>query len=208
MKIVVFGATGTVGLEIVKQALERGYEVTAFARDPEKLSELRKSNLLIHKGDVLNSKDVEDSIARHDAVICSLGDGRIGKIRAKGTLNIIQSMDRLNIKRFICLSTLGVGDSYENLNFIWKHIMFGFFLKSAFKDHKLQEHYIFKSSLIFTIVRPSALINGAITNDFKIGFDGKFKDLNLKISKEDVANFLLEQLHKEDYLMQAVSISN
>lgn len=208
MKIVVFGATGSVGLEVVKQALAKGYEVTAFVRNPEKLSKLNQQNLRIFKGNVLNIKEVENAIAEHDAVLCALGDGRDGKIRGAGTHNIIQAMDKCNVNRFICLSTLGIGDSYGNLNFIWKHIMFGFLLKSAFNDHKLQENYIWKSQLKFTIVRPSALIDGVITSDFKIGFDADYKNLNLKISKENVANFLLHQLHSDDYSMKAVSISN
>ena len=208
MKIVVFGATGTVGLEVVKQALEKGYIVTAFVRNPEKLANLNRQNLRLYKGDVLNVKEVENAIVEHDAVLCALGDGRGGKIRESGTLNIIQAMNKVNLKRLICISTLGVGDSYGNLNFIWKHIMFGFFLKSAFNDHKLQENHVWNSQLKFTIVRPSALVNGAITNDFKIDFDNKYKNLKLKISKEDVANFLLNQLHSDEYLMKAVSISN
>ncbi|MGH2623691.1 MAG: NAD(P)-dependent oxidoreductase [Sphingobacterium sp.] len=208
MKIVVFGASGTAGLEIVKQALKNDHIVTAFVRNSEKLSNLNSQNLQVYKGDVLNVKNVENAIVGSDAVLCALGDGRGGKIRESGTLNIIQAMNNVNVKRFICISTLGIGESYGNLNFIWKYIMFGFFLKSAFNDHKLQEYYIWNSQLKFTIVRPSALIDGSITNDFKIGFDEKYNNLKLKISKQDVANFLLNQLDSEEYIMKAVSISN
>ncbi|NGM66872.1 NAD(P)-dependent oxidoreductase [Sphingobacterium sp. SGR-19] len=117
-------------------------------------------------------------------------------------------MNSAAIRKLICLSTLGVGESYGNLIFIWKHIMFGMLLKRAFNDHKLQEEYICNSNLDYTIVRPSALTGGAITDGYKIGFDEKYKKLNLKISRADVEDFMLRQLHSDNYLNKAVSISN
>lgn len=208
MNIIVFGATGTVGKEIVKQALEKGYYVTAFLRNPGKMTFLNHPNLRVYTGDVTNAEEVKNAVKNHDAVFCALGDGRVGKIRALGTLNIIHAMNSVAVRKLICLSTLGIGDSYGNLNFIWKHIMFGMLLKKAFNDHKLQEEYIRNSDLDYTIVRPSALTDGAITGGYAIGFDEKYKKLNLKISRADVADFMLRQLHREDYLKKAVSISN
>lgn len=208
MKIIVFGATGSVGLEIMKHALEKDLKVTAFVRNPEKMTNVHQANLTIHKGDVSNFTDVENAIKGHDAVFCALGDGRKGEIRASGTLNIIRAMNKSGVKRLICLSTIGMGESYGNLNFFWKHIMFGMLLKKAFNDHKLQERYVFDSHLDYTIVRPSALIDGTITSNYKIGFDGKYKKLNLKISRSDVADFMLHQLCDVKYLKNTVSISN
>ena len=208
MKVIIFGATGTVGVEIVKQALEKGHVVTAFVRHPEKMAKLQHANLTVFKGDVLNLSDVENAVKNHDAVLCVLGDGRAGKIRALGTRNIIDAMKKTGIKRLICQSTLGIGESYGNLNFIWKHVMFGMLLKKAFQDHQLQEQHILNSGLDYTIVRPSSLTDGTVTKGFKIGFDGEYKKLNLKISRADVADFILSQLQTNGYIKKAVSISN
>ncbi len=208
MKVIIFGASGSVGTEIVKQSLYKGYEVTAFVRNPEKIATLNHANLTILKGDVLNISEIANAVQNHDAVFCTLGDGKVGKIRALGTSNIIDAMKQTGVNRLICQSTLGIGESYGNLNFIWKHIMFGMLLKKAFQDHQLQEQYILKSNLDYTIVRPSALTEGTITNGYKIGFDGAFKKLNLKISRADVANFMLCQLQNGEYIKKAVSISN
>ena len=208
MKLVIFGATGTVGKELVNQAIEKGYNVTAFVRNPEKTQITNHSNLTIHKGDVLNLTEVENALKNQDVVLCALGDGKIGKIRALGTKNIIEAMNKTGQKRLICQTTLGMGESYGNLNFIWKHIMFGMLLKKAFQDHQLQEKYILESNLDYTLVRPSALTDGGVTNDYKIGFDGNLKKLNLKISRADVANFMLRQVSTNEYLKKAVSISN
>src|SRR5690554_4377204 len=172
------------------------------------MKNLKHTNLTVYEGNVSNPKEVEHAVKNHDAVFCALGDGRAGKIRAEGTFNIINAMNKAEVKKLICLSTLGMGESYGNLNFIWRHIMFGMLLKRAFNDHKLQEEYIRNSNLDFTIVRPSALTDGAMTNGYKIDFDGKYKKLNLKISRADVADFMLRQLHSENYVRKAVSISN
>jgi putative NADH-flavin reductase len=208
MKLIIFGATGTVGMEIVKHALANNYAVTAFVRNPEKMANIKHANLFIFKGDVRNPTEVEHAIKNHDAVLCALGDGRVGTIRAVGTRNIINAMNKTGIKRLICQTTLGMGESYANLNFIWKHIMFGMLLKKAFQDHQVQEQYLLNSNLNYTIVRPSAFTNGPLTNGFKVGFSGEYKKLKLKISRADVADFMLSQLHTDGYVKKAVSISN
>lgn len=208
MNVIVFGATGTVGSEIVKQALAKGHKVTAFVRNPGKVSLQENPNLTIYKGDVLNPKDIQEALQNQEAVLCALGDGKTGKIRARGTKNIIEAMNEKRVKRLICQSTIGAGDSYENLNFIWKHVMFGFLLKRVLPDHNLQEKYIQESNLNYTIVRPGALTNGAITNAYKTGFAKDLKKLSLKINRADVADFMLQQLSAEDYIRKSVSISN
>lgn len=208
MKIIVFGATGTVGIEIVKQALANGDQVTAFVRNPEKFPLTKNGNLKIQKGDVLNLQEVKNSLQKQDVVLCALGDGKIGKIRALGTKNIIEAMNETGMSRLICQSTIGAGDSYGNLNFIWKYVMFGFLLKKVLPDHNLQEKYIQQSNLNYTIIRPSALTNGAITDTYKIGFAKDVKNLSLKINRADVANFMLRQISTSNYSRKSVAISN
>ena len=208
MNIIVFGSTGSVGSEIVTQALGKGYYVTVFVRNPEKFPLAERKSLKIYKGDVLNLEDVKKAMQNQEAVLCALGDGKIGKIRAQGTANIIKAMNGAGLKRLLCLSTIGTGDSYENLNFIWKHVMFGFLLKKVLPDHNLQEQYIQQSNLDYTIVRPGALKNGAITNTYKIGFAKGLKKLSLKINRVDVADFMLRQLAIPDYIRKSVCISN
>ena len=208
MKLIVFGATGTVGQHLVELGLQKGYGITAFTRSPQKLLESSAKDVKIFKGDILNVREVELAIEGHDAVLCTIGDGRRGTIRAEGTKNIIEAMRRANVKRLICQTTLGLGESEANLNFFWRHIMFGWFLKKAFDDHELQEKYITESDLDFTIVRPSALGNGVMTHKYRVGFNGNAKGLKLNISRVDVADFMLQQLQSREFIKKAVSISN
>lgn len=206
MKIAIFGATGSVGRLAVTQALEQGHTVTALVRDPEKV-ETRHESLRLIKGDVLNSSDVEKTVQGQDAVLCILGAGRKGTIRSKGTKTIIDAMQKSGVKRLICQSSLGVGDSRGNLNFLWKYIMFGLLLRAAYADHVLQEEYVMKSGLDWTIIRPAAFTDGPRTGVYRHGFSGTAEGLTLKISRSDVADFLLRQLTDDTYLHKTPGLS-
>lgn len=208
MQILIFGATGSLGSHIVEQALKKGYSVKAFTRNPEKLRVFENPDLSVVQGDVNNFSDVRNTMKEVDAVFCALGDGAKGKVRATGTRNIIKAMRNSGVNRLICQTTLGAGDSSGNLNFFWKHVMFGFLLKKAFQDHQLQEKYILESGLDYTIVRPGAFTNDTITRNFQVGFDGNAKSLRLKISRADVAFFMLEQLGTKKFVGKTVGISN
>jgi putative NADH-flavin reductase len=209
MKVIVFGSTGTIGKHLVKQSLEDGYEVTAFCRDIEKLNQVKHPNLIIVEGDVFNIKDVINAVKEQDVVIVSLGSGKSRKsiVRSEGTKNIIFALKINGVSRLICQSTLGTGKSNNNLNFFWKYIMFGWFLKQVFLDHELQEQYVKDSNLDWTIVRPSAFTDGEKTKNYLHGFSAKEKSLKLKISRADVADFILKQVTNQNYLHQTPGLS-
>lgn len=207
MKLIIFGATGTIGTELLLQAVELNHQVTAFARTPEKLAQVKHRLDRIVNGDVLDPDSVAKSIEGHDAVLVALGAGREGKVRAEGTRNIVRGMQRHGVQRLICQTTLGAGDSWSNLNFFWKRIMFGWFLKSAFEDHQLQEKIVIDSGLSWTIVRPAAFTDGPITGSYKHGFSPTAKSVSLKISRKDVALFMLMQLTSDEYLRKTPGLS-
>lgn len=207
MKLIIFGATGSVGTLLVQQALQQGYTVTAFTRNTDKLSAISHERLSVFKGDLFNPADVDRAIAGQDAVLCVIGDGNKGTVRSQGTKNIIAAMKNNGVKRLVCETTLGLGDSKGNLNLMWK-ILFGIFLRKAFKDHEMQEQHVFGSRLDYTIVRPSAFTDGDVTGAYKVGFDSRAKGLTLKIARADVADFILKQVNTDRFLNRAVSISN
>lgn len=204
MKLLVFGSTGGVGRQLVKQALEQGHTVTAFARDPAKL-DIKHANLKVVQGDAMDLASVEKAVQGQDAVLCSLGAGRKGTIRSER--HIIRAMEKAGVRRFICQTTLGVGDSRGNLNFFWKYIMFGIFLRQAYADHVSQENYVKQSCLDWTIVRPGAFVDGNRTGEYRHGFLGTDKTSKLKISRADVADFMLKQLTDDTYLNKTPSVS-
>ena len=208
-KLVVFGSTGTIGIHVVSQSLEMGYEVLAFCRNKNKLNNLSHPNLLIMEGDVLNSADVSKAVSGMDVVIIALGSGnnRTSTVRSEGTRNIIQAMHTHGVSRLICQTTLGVGDSRGNLNFFWKHIMFGWFLKNVFLDHELQEQLVKDSFLNWTIVRPSAFTDGERTGNYLHGFSPKDTSTKLKIARADVADFIVKQITGVNYIHHTPGLS-
>lgn len=207
MNLLIFGSTGTIGRHLVQQALAAGHQVTAFARSPQKLEDLKHPNLRLFQGDVLDATSVEKAMQEQDVVCCALGAGRKGQVRAEGTRNILRAMEKNDMKRLICQTTLGAGDSRGNLNFFWKHLMFGFLLKDAYQDHELQEKYIRESSLDWIIVRPSAFTDGKLTSNYRHGFAPTDKSINPKISRADVADFMLKQLADDTYLRKTPGLS-
>jgi len=206
MHALIIGSTGTVGRELVKQALARGYAVTAFARDPAKL-QLEHQNLTVARGDVMDLESMAQVMPGKDAVLSAIGAGGKGGVRATGTRNIIEVMQKCGVQRLVCLSSLGVGESRANLNFFWRHIMFGLLLRRAFADHVAQEHHIKESGLDWTIVRPGAYADGERTGTYRHGFPATATDLKLKISRADVADFMLEQLTDDSYMRMTPGIS-
>jgi len=206
MKLIIFGATGTVGRQLVDQALAQGHQVTAFVRDPAALK-LEHRGLTHQAGDVLDPNAVSDAVRGHDAVLIALGAGRKGTVRAVGTKHVIEAMKRHGVRRLVCQSTLGAGDSRPVLNFFWKRIMFGLLLREAYADHEAQEALVKRSGLDWTIVRPGAFTDGPVTGAYKHGFAPTETDLKLKISRADVASFMLRQLTGSAYLHRSPSLS-
>jgi putative NADH-flavin reductase len=203
MKVIVFGATGNIGRKLVQQSLEKNYRVTAFSRTSSLLAN-SSSELRTYDGDVTSLTDVRNAVAGHDGVFITLGSGkkRTGTVRSQGTKNIIQAMKDNGVRRLVCQTTLGCGDSKGNLNFFWKNIMFGWFLKEVFLDHELQEDYVKSSGLEWTIIRPAAFTGGPKTGNYKHGFGANERSLKLKISTEDVADFMIKEFRSNNYLMK------
>lgn len=206
MKLIIFGATGTLGRHVVAQALEQDHQVTAFARNPSALN-LAHPNLVCIRGDALDKDAVANAVADHDAAVITLGAGMKGTVRSVGSRHIIDAMERHGVRRLVCLSTLGAGDSHNNLNFFWKYIMFGLLLRKAMLDHEAQEALVRSSSLDWIIVRPAAFHDGPATGLYKHGFPRSEKNLKLNVSRADVADFMLKGLTNNAYLHQLPGLS-
>lgn len=205
MKLVVFGSTGSVGRHIVAQARAEGHVVTGFSRGQATEPEFSPDALV--QGDVLDPEAVAKAVAGQDAVLVALGAGRKGGVRAPGTANVIAAMKRHGVRRLVCQSTLGAGESVGNLNFFWKHVMFGMLLRPAYADHQAQERLVRDSGLDWTIVRPAAFTDGPVGGEYIHGFANDARNLSLDVSRADVARFMLEQLESTTYIHAAPGLS-
>ena len=208
MKLTVFGSTGGTGQQVVKQALTQGHELTVLVRDPERLKQ-KEENLHVVQGNVLDFALVEQSLQGQEAVICNLGASPADKdsLRAKGTENIIRAMEKTGVRRFVCQSALGVGNSRALLPFHYKYLLVPLMLRNVYADHESQEKLIKKSQLDWVIVRPAILTDGELTGSYEQAVALDNSTVKLKISRADVADFMLKQLTKNTYLHKAPCIS-
>ncbi|SIS43771.1 NAD(P)-dependent oxidoreductase [Salimicrobium flavidum] len=204
MKIIVFGATGGVGQHVVKQALDKGMEVTAFVRTPSKI-EVAHDLLNITQGDAFNKEEVAEAIAGQDAVVSCLGSSRGLKKSTEVeemTKNIVTGMQERNVNRIIFTSSAGINGEMPGIS--GKIIMK--ILKNALRDHRNAVDYIQSHGLDFTIVRAMGLTNETPTGKYKeskSGVPGKAKT----IPRADVADFILKALNDNRYEHSSVCIS-
>ncbi len=203
--LAVFGATGGTGRQIVSQALEAGHTVRALVRDPARLP-IRHPQLHLITGNVLDADAVERTITGADAVIVSLGNTANNPdwIVSEGTRVIVAAMQKLGVRRLIVISSLGVGDSCDQVPTFFKLLM-KTALKKPMEDKERQEQIVAASGLDWTIVRPGGLTNGPRTGRYRAGLDRSI--VAGQVSRADVAEFVLRQLDDQTYLHKAPAIT-
>lgn len=197
MKIIIFGARGATGRELVQQARAREHVVTAFVRDTKAAPATDGVHLL--QGDARDAAAVSAAIEGQDAVVAALGSGSLGKsdLLERSSFNIIAAMERHRVSRLIVLGAAGaLHDAAKHQS----HFGRGFLmvlrctlLRNVSRDQAAQEKQIEASGLQYTIVRPPFLTNGPIAGRYRVALDGlpaKWRP----ISRRDVAAFIIEQL--------------
>ena len=126
---------------------------------------------------------------------------------SEGTKNIVRAMEKVGVKRFVCESSLGIGDSKGQLGLLFNYLMIPLFLRNIFADKEVQEQVIKQSNLDWVIVRPGRLTNGPRTGNYKSGFSTSDTSIQAKISRADVADFMLQQIIAEAYLKKTPGLS-
>lgn len=211
MQIAVFGATGGVGRHFVAQALEKGMKVTALVRSPARLAEMPEGLVPMH-GDMKDQDAVRATVAGADVVVCALGAPLQDKsgIRASGTAQIVRAMKAEGVRRLVCLSSIGAGDSYAMIPALYRYLLGPLLMERMFADHEAQEAEIAASGLDWFIARPGPYRDGERTGAYAHGTSGDAPDRKLKfhITRADVADFLIRQLSDNTYLQKPAWLSS
>lgn len=207
--ILVLGGTGRTGKHVVEQALQQGLRVTTLVRDPSKSNALSEHpNLEVLKGDVLNYPDVYNAVQGNDAIVSALGrDGKDVSPITKGTENILAAIRKSNVCKLICLSSFGAGSTRPKSPWLLKAMIRFAGLQRSFEAKAQQELLCFKSKIDFTLVMAGTLTDKeenqgsayALTQLPCMGV------LPQKISRSNVAAFMLEQLHSTRWTRNSVS---
>ncbi|MBR11408.1 MAG: hypothetical protein CMP48_27495 [Rickettsiales bacterium] len=215
--IAVLGANGRTGIEIVKQALEKGWVVKALVRDKQKIK-LTNPNLHVVEGNPMRIDEVTKVVEETDAVYVALNIARKtdmpwSKVVSPLDLlrvsieNTIKAMQENGVKRVITVSAWGTGDSYEETNWMFKFLINKTNVGVAYAGHEDQEKVLRASNLDWTSVRPVGLSNSEKQKSVRVSIKGD-KKLNMTISRKDVARFMLDIVDDEKYYQQEPSISS
>lgn len=207
MNILIFGASGATGQELVKQALALGHLATAFVRNPSKLK-IKHNNLKVIQGDVINYQLVEEAVKGQVALLSALGASspfKYDQSISDGIGNIIKAMETNGVSRFIYMSFVGVKESRNTAGFVIKYIA-PKLLSSEVAGHEAREKMIKQSQLKWTIVRAPTLTNGKHLTQFRSGEEISSKGFIVTISRADVADFMLRQLTDNTFLRKTPSI--
>lgn len=209
MQIAVFGGTGRTGIPLIQQALEAGHTIVALVRTPSKMP-VHDERLRLVQGDVMNSADVDKVVQGSDAVISVIGHTR-GSPKDMQTVaikNMLAAMNKYGVKRLVSLTGAGVAVPQDKPKFMNHVITFLLKLFSGDVLTDAEHHYevLQSSPLDWTIVRGPMLNEGPHSGKYRVGWVGV--NTGTRISRADVADFLLKQLTDNTYLREAPMISD
>ena len=208
MKLVVLGATGGTGLEIVRQAIERGHSVTAFVRSPERLKPFQ-DRITVTQGDLLNNAELERVIQGHDAIVSGFGP-RVPVSKADANLlqqfavALTSAMLRAEVRRVVV----------ESVAFLFKdsiippaYLLGRMLFPGIVADSSAMEDVFARSGLDWTIVRPPQLTDKPYTGNYRVR-EGHLPRFGFKISRADAADFMIKAVENRSSIRKIVGISN
>lgn len=203
MKILVFGASGRTGQELVRQGLEAGHQVSAFVRNPASIDP--KPGLRVIQGDVFDPEQVASAVEGQDAIFTALGARTLGAndLLPKSSANIIAGMKRHGVRRLIVLGAAGAyrnAGKYEGaptrfMLFLLKRTL----LKHPFKNSAIQQQQVEASGLDYTVVLPPRLTDDKQVGSYRVLPDGLPRG-GAMLSRADLAEFMLKQLSDPEWV--------
>jgi putative NADH-flavin reductase len=210
MRVLIIGASKGIGLETTRQALDAGHNVRALARSATEIA-ISNPSLEKMRGDALKTDDVETALVGVSVVIQTLGVGlgdlfRPVHLFSDASRVLIQAMKIQGVKRLICVTGFGAGDSRASISCLQRlpfQIVFG----RAYDDKSLQEQLIKESELDWTIARPGVLTSGPRTGHYQI-LSEACQWRNGIISRADVADFLVRQIGDQTYIRKTPVLIN
>lgn len=204
MRLLVVGATGGLGREVVAAACARGLVTVALAR---RLPEVPfPADVEISRGDVLDPSSLTAAVGNSDAVICALGTPsprRPSTLLRDGSQNLVDAMAQAGVRRLVCVTLLGIGESAANTSVFYRQVILRF-LAPMVPDKRAQERVARSSGLDWTLVRPPRFADGKPRGDVRVIREGERGRLG-HVVRADLARFLVECAAEGRYMRQAVA---
>jgi len=204
MKLLILGATGLTGRQLVRQALDAGHSVAALVRDPRKVTD----SIEVVQGEATDSSVVAGAVPGRDAVLSALGTSKSfkGGIMTRAVAVLLPAMEQAGVERLLLVSAFGVGDSINDASPIQK-FFFRTVLRSIYADKEKADAMIQASSLQWAVVRPVALTNGPRTGNYRVGEHLRLRGFP-KVSRADVADFMIRELTERAWVRKTVVITS
>jgi putative NADH-flavin reductase len=208
MKLVVLGATGGTGLEIVRQAIEHGHSVTAFVRSPDRLKPFW-DHITVRQGDLLNCAELEHVIKGHDAVLSGFGP-RVPVSKADANLlqqfavALTRAMMNAGVRRVVVES---VAFLFKNSIVPPAYLLGRLLFPRTVADASAMERVFGESKLDWTMVRPPELIDKPYTGKYRVR-EGYLPRFGFRISRADVADFMIKAVENRSSIRKVVGVCN
>lgn len=209
MELAILGATGGTGQELTKQALALGHTVKVLVRSPEKVT-LNHGRLEVVKIDLLNDSaaSLAEKLGTSEVVLSSLGTGTklgITRLYSEGTKQLVAAMQHAHIKRLLVVSSVGTDPTNDEPRwYLWgvRRLLINVYVDLARTEQFLMD----QSDLDWIIVRPSQLTNGKKTGVYRVA-PRYIPEGGIRISRADVADFMLKQLKQDTYVRQTPTLA-
>ena len=201
MKLVVLGASGGCGQQLVQQAKARGHEVRCTVRAGS--SYQAPSGVELLSGDLNDLAFMKRAVSGREVVLSALGlrlkglgpwhAPEVPDLLSKSTPVLIAAMKAEGVKRLMAISAGGVGDSHDHIPLAFKFFIKSTALRHAYAELEKMESLLLSSGLEVCICRPTGLTDGPVTGQVKLahGFKGR-----ATISRADVAAWMLDAMDK------------
>jgi putative NADH-flavin reductase len=207
MKILLLGGNGAVGQLALDEFLNANHDVKALVRNASTLTR-KHARLTVVQGDPTNAADLENVLAGQDAVLSTIG-ARTNKkttLRADVATNLLAGMKKHGVRKLVWLDAAGVGSSkkfVQRSSCLLGRIIMPLFLDNMYEDAAVADALIEKSDREWVIVRPMSFTNNAKTGRVSVVTDMSLTvPLRLRMTRADVAAFLVEQVLKDHYVGQ------
>lgn len=208
MKLVILGATGGIGVELVRQAIERGHSVTAFVRTPERLNPFA-NRIRIVSGDLMNPAELGRVLDGHDGVLSGFGP-RLPLAKADDDLlerfaaTLTNAMREAAVKRAVIVSTAFLfKDSILPPTYLFGRLFF----PSVVADASAMEQIVTASGLDWTLVRPPQLTDKPPTGRYRVR-EEHLPVFGFKIARADVADFMIRCAEHHASIRRIVGVCN
>ena len=206
MRVLMIGATGQTGRLVLSHLLERGHDVTAFARRPTAVVQIGEQ-LRVVQGDTGDATSLDRAVAGREAVVSTFGPRTLAKTDAQEVFmrNLINAMQRGGVRRLVNLSAWGSGGAaVPPRNLIARYFLIPLLLRNLLADKYRGEQYLFASDLDYTNVCPARIVDRPARVGVRASIDGV--GLEQVMHREDLARFIVDQLSTDEWVRKCVAI--